>query len=186
MGQTFDSGGGKLYDCALMSKHVPDFINPLRAAEGRHNIAGPVAFTRMARLGEVVKNPDGDAEVDLKFAVDEQGIPNVRGRIRSEVVLICQRCLEPMTVPVDVTLDLGIVANDAEAKRLPDHYDPMVVGDKPVAVAELVEDEILLALPAIPRHDDGVCRAAKTEELDETKTAADNPFAVLAKLKSKH
>ncbi len=171
-----------------MSKQVPDFINPFRAAEGGQSIAGRLAFTRMQRLAEVVKNTEGSAEVALDFAVDEQGIPHVHGQVRCEVVLICQRCLEAMTVPIDVEMDLGIVGSDDEANRLPERYDPLVAGAEPVLVAELVEDEILLALPAVPRHEGKVCAAAIPEQVGEGDTAevAANPFAILAQLKAKH
>jgi uncharacterized protein len=169
-----------------MSKHVPDFINPRRAAEGGYDVAGTVAFTRMARLSKAVENHDGAAEVALHFALDEQGIPVVKGRVRSEAVLICQRCLSPLSVPIDLEVELGIVASDEEAKRLPTHYDPLVAGEDRLAVAELVEDEILLALPAIPRHEDAACTAGVTEApAEQASGRTDNPFAVLEQLKSK-
>jgi len=173
-----------------MSKRVPDFVNPFRAAESGQTIAGRVEFARMGRLVEAVENRDGGAEVSLSFAVDEQDIPHVRGKVNGEVVLICQRCLEPMAVPIAIEMALGIVGSDDEAKRLPEHYEPLVTGGKPLAIAELIEDEILLALPVIPRHDDGVCAAAnvanKEEPGDEDDASSTNPFAVLARLKSKH
>jgi len=173
-----------------MSKREPDFVNPFRAAESGQTIAGRVEFARMGRLVEAVENREGGAEVSLSFAVDEQGIPHVRGKVNGEVVLICQRCLEPMAVPIAIEMALGIVGSDDEAKRLPEHYEPLVTGGKSLAIAELIEDEILLALPVIPRHDDGVCAAAnvanKEEPGDEDDTSSTNPFAVLARLKSKH
>ena len=173
-----------------MSKRVPDFVDPFRAAESGQTIAGRVEFARMGRLVEAVENRDGSAEVRLSFAIDEQGVPHVEGRVSGEVVLVCQRCLEPMTVPITIEMALGIVGSDDEAKRLPEHYEPLVTGGKPLAVAELIEDEILLALPVIPRHDDGVCAAAnvanKEEPGDEDDASSTNPFAVLARLKSKH
>ena len=173
-----------------MSKRVPDFVNPFRAAESGQTIAGRVEFARMGRLVEAVENRDGGAEVRLSFAIDEQGVPYVWGQVSSEVVLICQRCLEPMTVPITIEMALGIVDSDDEAKCLPERYEPLVTGGKPLMVAELIEDEILLALPAIPRHNDGVCAAVNTasreESSDEGDASSANPFAVLARLKSKH
>jgi uncharacterized protein len=174
-----------------MSKRVPDFINPFRAAEGGHSIAGRLAFARMGRLIEVVENTEGAAEVSLDFAIDDQGIAHVRGRVRAEAVLICQRCLEPMTVSIDAEINLGIVGSDDEAKRLPEQYEPLVVSGQQLSVAELIEDELLLFLPAIPRHDDAVCAEASVVAMKERDGEGDfaetstNPFAVLARLKSK-
>ena len=173
-----------------MSRQVPDFINPVRAAEGGFSISGLLAFGRMKRLLEVVNNPEGAAEIALDFAVDVHGAPYVRGRIRAELVVACQRCLESMKVSVDVDLSLGIVSSEDEAKRLPEHYDPLVARGEQLLVAELVEDEILLALPAIPRHDPAECTAMESEDTrsgddGEGDEVASSPFAVLAQLKAK-
>jgi len=173
-----------------MSRHVPDFINPIRAAEGGYVIAGRLAFARMKRLLEVVANAEGTAEVALNFAIDGQGIPNVRGQISAVLELTCQRCLETMKIPVTVKISLGIVGSENEAKRLPEQYDPVVMHGEQLLIAEMVEDEILLALPAIPRHDPADCAAAERAEkvrqdrAGESDASAANPFAVLAKLKT--
>ena len=186
----FDSRRGKIYDSALMSRHVPDFVNSTRATEGDFSITGQLAFARMKRLLEVVNNPEGVAEVELDFSVDGQGIANVRGWVHADVVLICQRCLEAMTVTIDVDLNLGIIASEEAAKRLPEHYDPLVVHGEQLLIAELVEDEIILALPAIPRHEPEECPARDYIEkrqsgAGESDEVSPNPFAVLAQLKAK-
>jgi uncharacterized protein len=186
----FDSRRGKIYDSALMSRHVPDFVNSTRATEGDFSITGQLAFTRMKRLLEVVNNPEGVAEVELNFSVDGQGIANVRGRIRADVVLMCQRCLEAMAVPIDVDFNLGIVATEDAAKRLPEQYDPLVVRGEQLLIAEVVEDEIILALPAIPRHEPEECPAREYIEkrqsgAGQTDEVSTSPFAVLAQIKAK-
>lgn len=187
----FDSRCRKLYDSALMSIHVPDFVNPIRAAEGGLSISGQLAFTRMKRLLEVAGNPEGVAEVALDFAIDGQGIPYVRGQVRADVVLVCQRCLEPMTLHVDTQVCVGIVASEEEAARLPEQYDPLIARGEQLLIAEAVEDEILLALPPIPRHDPAECAVSNNVERrqgggEEADAASRSPFAVLAQLKGKH
>ena len=174
-----------------MSRHVPDFVNPIRAAEAGYNISGQLAFTRMKRLLEVAGNPEDAAEIALDFAIDGQGIPYVRGRVSADVMLACQRCLEPMKLHVDADIYLGIVASEEEAARLPEQYDPLLIHGDQLLLAEAVEDEILLALPAVPRHDPAECAVANNVEQrqsggEEADTASKNPFAVLAQLKGKH
>jgi uncharacterized protein len=174
-----------------MSRQVPDFIDPIRAAEGGISIAGRLAFARMKRLLEVVNNREGYAEVSLHFAVDGQGIPCVKGRVRADLILTCQRCLEPMKVAADIDVHLGIVASEDEAKRLPERYDPLVMHGEQLLIAEAVEDEIFLALPSIPRHDPAECVALEehVERSGDGSGQADevsaSPFAVLARLKAK-
>jgi DUF177 domain-containing protein len=173
-----------------MSRQVPDFINPIRAAEGEFSIAGRLEFARMKRLLAVVNNPEGTAEVALNFSVDGQRIPNVRGRVRAELVLTCQRCLEPMKLPVDVDISLGIVASEDAAERLPEEYDPLVTRGEQLLIAEAVEDEILLALPAIARHDPAECVAMehvgqRQDDGGQVVEVSASPFAILAQLKAK-
>jgi uncharacterized protein len=187
----FDSRLGKLYDFALMSGQVPDFINPIRAAEGGYVVAGQLAFARMKRLLDVVNNREEAAEIELSFSMDGQGIANARGKVRANLELICQRCLEPMRLELDVDLCLGIVASEEEAQRLPEQYDPLIVHGEQLLIAEMVEEELFLALPAIPRHDSAECAVLDTGDKgqgggEEPAEASTKPFAILAQLKAKH
>lgn len=178
-----------IYDCALMSTRLPHHIDPIRYADAGLTLAGEVAFKRMPRLTAMISNRDGAAAIDLHFGIDEQGLRHVAGRINSEVELVCQRCLQPLLLPVTIEVQLGIVESEVAADRLPAHYDPLQVAGEPVSVGELVEDEILLALPGFPRHEAGVCESVVIIDeppRDEGHVASKpNPFAVLASYKSK-
>lgn len=171
-----------------MSNQLPHHIDPVRLAESGSLLAGDVAFSHMARLSSVVGNRDGAAHVELRFGVDEQGIRCVHGNITGDVALVCQRCLEFLPLPVKIEVNLGIVESELQADRLPSRYDPLMVGNEPLIVGELVEDEILLALPDFPRHkaDDCQLEAVRTQPPEEKPPSPqENPFAVLARLKSK-
>ena len=173
-----------------MSRHVPDFINPIRAAEGEFHVAGQVKFSRMKRLLEVVINRDDAAEVSLDFSVDGQDITYVQGRANADLMLTCQRCLSPMKFVLNIDFCLGIVASEDEAQRLPERYDPLIIHGDQLLIAEAVEDEIFLALPAIPRHDPAECKVVENVEKrqssdDEAEGHKASPFAVLAQLKGK-
>ncbi|KPJ94933.1 MAG: hypothetical protein AMJ53_04110, partial [Gammaproteobacteria bacterium SG8_11] len=98
---------------------------------------------------------------------------------------------------------LGVVASLAEARNLPENYEPLVADHGPLSLAELVEDEILLALPAIAMHAEPCSMSGAKNATVEQRKAADsmynpptadfivtdegkpNPFAVLADLKEK-
>ena len=111
----------------------------------------------------------------------------VSGRIRAPLQMICQRCLESVTLEVQAEPRLIWVKSDEDMEALSPEYDPLLSADGRVALAGLVEDELLLALPLVPGHADGTCRetrkaAARSAPLpveDDRK----NPFAELAKLK---
>lgn len=172
-----------------MSSHLPHHIDPIRYADAGQVLAGEVAFREMPRLSAVITNRDAAAHIDLRFGIDDQGIRGVHGSIGCEVELVCQRCLQPLKLRVNVDVLLGIVASEHAAERLPPEYDPLLVGADPLPVGELVEDEILLALPGFPRHESDACRidlaAAGPEQPASSESSAKaNPFAVLARLKS--
>jgi uncharacterized protein len=98
--------------------------------------------------------------------------------------LVCQRCLAPVDVPIEAERSFLFVADEDTAARLDaDTDDDVLAMTRSLDLLELVEDELLLALPLVPRHD--VCpeplpMAHGEEEADEP---APNPFAALAALK---
>jgi uncharacterized protein len=99
-------------------------------------------------------------------------------------VLRCQRCLGPLAIDVDAAFALAFVTGLEEAGALPEPYEPAVVEDGRVRPLELVEDELLLAVPGIPLHEEGACRAP-TADVAATEGASqdESPFAVLASLR---
>ncbi|HTJ92059.1 MAG TPA: DUF177 domain-containing protein [Pararobbsia sp.] len=116
--------------------------------------------------------------------------------LRTTLWLECQRCLSPYEQPLDVSASYLIVASEDEADEIPledDEQDP-IVGSKQFDLYELIEEEILLSLPLVPKHE--VCpdvheslvtgQAGEIEvehpEPGEEKRD-DNPFAALAALK---
>jgi uncharacterized protein len=98
----------------------------------------------------------------------------------------CQRCLEPVTLPLDLKFRLGLVHEATAAGSLPDCYEPLVITGEPASIADIVSDEVLLALPLVPLHvDDGRCRAFTKDYQPPKSETRPSPFAVLAGLKQK-
>jgi uncharacterized protein len=82
---------------------------------------------------------------------------------------------------------LQIVSDESKLERLSENEDAIVAPDKVISVAELIEDELILAMPMIPRHEDGQCPETDYErevvvlqEVQEVQTTY-RPFADLAK-----
>jgi len=103
--------------------------------------------------------------------------------------LVCQRCLEPMDVHVTAQPSLGMVRTDLEAERLPPSYEPLQVGDEPVPLVAVIEDELLLALPIVSMHEPQVCPvqspAAQDDDGDSaSKASAFDALRVLKKTES--
>jgi uncharacterized protein len=104
---------------------------------------------------------------------------------QAEVTLECQRCLQPMHLPLRVERRIFFVEGEEAAATLDLESDDDVLARVPALdLHELIEDELLLALPIVPRHDD--CPEPLPRAFVQKESAADpeeNPFAVLAALK---
>ena len=111
--------------------------------------------------------------------------PSLRIDADTEVTLECQRCLQPMRVPLHAERRIFFVEGEDAAAALDAESDDDLLALTPALdLAELVEDELLLALPLVPRH--AHCPQPLPRAFVEDESAidpADNPFAVLASLK---
>ena len=103
----------------------------------------------------------------------------------TDVTLECQRCLQPMRLAVQAKRRIFFVdGEDAAAALDAESEDDVLALTPALDLAELIEDELLLALPLVPRHEH--CPAPLPRALlddDLPIDPADNPFAVLAALK---
>jgi uncharacterized protein len=164
---------------------LPELIEPVLLAEKGAHLAGRLALGRMERLAALVAAEPGEAEVEMDFGIDPQGLRTVHGRIRAEVALACQRCLQPVTCAVDSEFHLAVVASATEERRLPEGLEPLDCSEGPVATARLVEDEILLGLPLVASHPDAGCSDDLARWQQQETARTDNPFSVLQDWKDK-
>ena len=85
---------------------------------------------------------------------------------------------------VETDIHLGVVSSEAEANRLIGSYEPLVIHAEPMRLAQLLEDELILSMSMTPKHPAGTCKAFSDEPEAPPQRHA-NPFAVLAKLRTK-
>ena len=163
-----------------MSGGLPAFIEPVRLAELGRSLAGRLPLERLSRLAELLVDRRGEAEVRLDFRQEGRGRVVVLGRIGALLRLTCQRCLEPFDFAVDVPVHLVVVGSDAEAERLAEEEDPLLLGEgQALSLAEMVEDELLLALPQVPAHPPPGCGGAARPEAEAAPAERSSPFAAL-------
>ncbi len=101
--------------------------------------------------------------------------------------LTCQRCLQPVTAPLSVERSFLFARDEVQAAALDaESEDDVLALTRSLDAQELVEDELLLALPLVPRHE--TCPAPLkhgADELPEVLEERPNPFSTLAALKDK-
>ena len=164
-----------------MLEQLPVIIEPLRLAEAGRQLHGRLPLAEFRRLAPALHEVRGEVEVEIEFGKDELHIAYMRGRLRTQLQLICQRCLQPMALPVDAEFALGLVTTDEAAEQLPADYEPLMVSG-PMELAGIIEDELILAVPFVPLHPIGQC-PAQTGQEGRLEDKTPHPFAVLARLK---
>lgn len=168
-----------------MSDKLPNYIDPIALAERRSAFVGTIEMVDLERLSVMVVDNDTSVNVEINFG--KQGKHAIlAGRIKADVILECQSCLQPMSFPLDIPFRLAVVGSLAEADKLDVDCEPLLLDGDKVSLNALIEDEILLALPDYPRHDHDCItnRVSKDAQYDQSRPTEDNnPFSVLAKLK---
>ncbi len=163
-------------------------IDTARLARNGQTLEGELPVERLPRLASLLATPEG--RIDWRT----RGWRNARPEgghddflelsFSASVQPACVRCLEPVAVEIGDTRRYRLVDSEAEAERLDpedDEYDVLAAGSR-FDLDALIEDEAILALPPMPRHDacePAIARADEPEGAGE----AEKPFAALQRLR---
>lgn len=161
-------------------------------------LSGSTPIASMQRLSESAHTGDDVPAAPLEGEVRWQAQGELRQRVgtppqvwlhvhaETTLPMTCQRCLQPVGEPLQVDRWFRFVASETEAaEQDSDAEEDVLVINRQFRLLELIEDELLLALPVIARHD--TCPAPLP--LDESAAGAEeqgerpNPFAALEALK---
>ena len=121
---------------------------------------------------------DGPVLARLQFA-RERGRTVAQVRVRATLKTVCQSCLGAMGLDVDAESRLVVVDSEAQAAGVPEESETFLAAAGHSSLAALVAEELLLALPIVPRHAAGErCGVADAAAGAETQ----RPFAELRAL----
>lgn len=156
----------------------------------RRGVEGRLPLSALTRLEGSLLDTNGDVRFALDFDRDPLQVAYVELRIDAELPLECQRSMERFLLPVSIVQRLGLIREEADEAALPPGYEPLLVPeDGQLRTSELVEDELILAVPVVPVKpgSEAVERdwPATQVEQDEFSKSSANPFAALSALKSK-
>lgn len=144
---------------------------------------GTIPLAAMLRLRDGLVDAEGDVGYAMEFGTDALGVAFVELRIEAGLPLECQRSLRRFVLPVALSQRLGLIRDEADEAALPPGYEALLVAaDGMLKPAELVEDELILALPVVPVAPD--VEAVEREFVPTAEeTAQASPFAALVGLK---
>lgn len=167
-------------------------LDPKSFAQSAGAISAHSALSQFERLTHETQGLGGDRDMRWvargEMQTDEAGVSQIWLHLTAEasLPLICQRCLGPVDVMVAIDRSFRFVETEAQAEIEDEASEEDVLAlSAEFSLADLLEDEVLMALPAVPRHEE--CPVSVTLEVmdpgfEVALTEKVNPFAVLAKM----
>lgn len=167
-----------------MTGDDPRFCDVWALAQRRSTVQGELALVDMPRLAAELVDSEGEVRYWLAGLVDERGRAAARFALEGVVRVRCDRCGEPVEVPIRESALFFFVADEGELAGLPidDSAEEPLLGSHRFDLTALVEDQAILALPISPRHDRCVAPGLDQAEAEEDRQTH-RPFEVLAPLK---
>jgi len=148
-----------------------------------------IPLAELPRVSHELTGKDGEASGHVRFS-RHMGHAVADLDVKAAPEVICQRCMQAMRWPVNVKSRIALVTDYDAADRVPDGMEVFLVEGDSVSVRDLVDEEVMLALPHVPRHgDDSECAGRPVrlpgQEADAEEAAAaqvQKPFAQLGEL----
>ena len=112
----------------------------------------------LPRLADILSRESPPVQYRLSGGMKARR-PVIHLEVRATVTLICQRCLEAYAEELQLDREYPLARDEAELSRW-ERDEPLIealVADPKMVVSELIEEEILLSLPSVPCHPEGMC-----------------------------
>jgi DUF177 domain-containing protein len=135
----------------------------------------------------------GSVQARLSFG-REQGFAMTQVELTAQLAVTCQRCLSPLQLQVKTSSPVLIVESERQAEEAPAGWETFLAPEGRVDFAALVAEELLLALPIVPLHEQAsecaaleAAKPTQAAELSEAlppagEAATTRPFADLRAL----
>lgn len=142
---------------SLKDGMLPATVVASRAVARQESYSGRIPLEKLVRLRPLLEDAGGELQVEIEISRDGEGAGWIKGRVTGALQLICQRGLHPYAWPCDLALSLRLVDSESEEEQVLEHQDPYLVHDDSLPLLDLVEDEVLLSMPMLPRCEDPGC-----------------------------
>lgn len=141
-----------------------------------------VPLARLERIASRLVSTEGMAEGRIALA-REEGRIIADVTVAASVLLACQRCLQPLSLRIEGVSRVALVDSESAAAGVPAELETALAPEGRLRLADLLEEELLLALPPAPRHPEGLCPGDATGSKSEVPAQpTQRPFASLGEL----
>lgn len=177
----------------MSKEYSPDHLDVKAFAQAGATLTVTDPLSRYTRLAQEAEGPiDGlqvqwSVEGELRTESGGESQLWLHLQVDADVPLTCQRCLHLDAMPLQVDQSYRFVADEATAEALDDEAEEDLLAlSNDFDLRALIEDELLMALPLVPRHDEcpqEPVMQSSDEDFEEASTEKPNPFAVLQGLR---
>ncbi len=164
--------------------NLPKELDPVKAAKAHQSFEGKLPFAKCERLQELALS---GSEIAYKwsFFLNQKSQSLAELTLSGAFQLKCQRCEKPMHFELDTFIAMQVVETEIQAEKLPLEVQPLMLNQEHLCnTLEILEDELILALPMIPMHEEKDCSFPQNEAYYAAKmeTNTHKPFANLSKV----
>lgn len=140
-----------------MKKTLAVKLNPKHFAIRHGHLDDTSALSEFPRLADLLANDEGVVNWVLDGYLDEKKRIVLTGSIVGQLPLRCQRCLNSYNHEIKFSFRVSPISEEKMATQLPEGYEPLLLEEEELSIADLLSDEIILALPLIGRHNPEQC-----------------------------
>jgi len=130
-----------------------------KLAEMRAHFEFEIPVADLPGIPEEFSVAEGPVHLRLQFG-REQGLAVAQVLLEAVLRPVCQRCLTEMRLPIAADSQLALVDSEAQAAAVPEEFECFLAPQGHATLAALGAEELLLALPIVPRQGSGELCAA--------------------------
>jgi len=124
-----------------------------RLADGGAAVDFAVPLAELSGLRSLRSGVAGSVRGRAHFG-REEGMPVADLRFSGTVTLQCQRCLQPLERPIEAESRIALIGSESQTARVPLEREPVLAPGGRISIGELLTEELLLAVPIVPLHED--------------------------------
>ena len=128
---------------------LPDLMS---LAERGAVLEGTIELAKLGRLKDLLNSCEGRATARMSLSLSHDDMLLLQLQCEADLELVCQRCLEPVVHEVREQVDFVVAENEEARSVLPQGMDLIALEGDRLQPATLIEDELIVSLPLVPKH----------------------------------
>ncbi|HEY9182378.1 MAG TPA: YceD family protein [Gammaproteobacteria bacterium] len=115
-------------------------------------LTGDLDLGKLTRLKGLLHSDAGSVRASLRFRQRRDGWVGVELTYQAAVHLVCQRCLEPFRDELTDRVDIVLADAASVPSAVPEGFEPFELEGGRLLPAQLIEDELIVAIPLVAKH----------------------------------